>query len=104
MGRLLGQLGLSLLKEVPALTCGLRRDARSLLPGDLGYVLSRLNAAATQARGLILDNVGRVLLLRHPGRRRLAALYCFWQVVVCHMSLLLDQATCGPSARQAGRS
>jgi hypothetical protein len=71
---LLGQLALGLLQQVPALTHGLRRDARSLLPRDLGYVLSRLNAAVTQARGLILDNGGRALLLRHPGWRRLAAL------------------------------
>jgi hypothetical protein len=71
---LLGQPALSLLQQVPALMRGLRRDARSLLPGDLGYVLSRMNAAVTQARGLILDNGGRALLVRHSGRRRLAAL------------------------------
>jgi hypothetical protein len=87
LGRLLPQLVLSLLQETPALTPGLRRHVRRLLPGNLGYVFSCLNAAVTQVRRLILDHVSRALLLRQPGRQRLAALR--WrrsgQVVICHL-------------------
>lgn len=47
-GRLLLHLALSLLEQVPALTPGLRRDIRGLLPGNIGHVLSRLNTAVAQ--------------------------------------------------------
>ena len=62
LGRLLLQLALSLLEQVPALTPGLRRHARSLLPGHVGHVLSGLNAAVTQVGRLILNDVSRALL------------------------------------------
>ena len=68
LGRLLLQLALCLAQQVPALTAGLRRNARSLFPGNVGHVLSCLNAAVTQVSRLILNNVSRALLLRRLGR------------------------------------
>ena len=92
LGRLLLQLALSLVQQVPALTPGLHRNARSLLPGNVGHVLSCLNTAVTQVGRLILNDVSRALLLRRCGRERLAALWrrrC-GQVVLCHPGYLLD--------------
>ena len=92
LGRLLLQLALSLVEQVPALTPGLHRDARSLLPGNVGHVLSCLDAAVTQVGHLTLNDVSGALLLRRCGWERLAAPWrrrCE-RVVVCHPGYLLD--------------
>ena len=92
LGRLLLQLALSLMEQVPALTAGLYRNARCLLPGHVGHVLSCLNTAVTQVGRLILNDLSRALLLRRCGRERLAALWrrSCGQVVICHPGYLLD--------------
>jgi hypothetical protein len=40
VGRLLPELVLRLAQQVPALATGLRRNARSLLPGNIGHMHS----------------------------------------------------------------
>lgn len=60
------------LQQIPALTPGLRRHARSLLPRNIGDALSCLDAAVTQVRRLVLNRLSCVLPGRHRGRLELA--------------------------------